>query len=102
MSPASREKIKGSGKKSLEELRKRERLCPYWVKETVIDVWHPEKTKKEVSMCMATGRNICLRDYKNYNNCEYYLQFKKSEAENTGLGMTMPRYPLNLDEKDNF
>ena len=90
-----REKIKTTGKKSLEETRKEGRFCPFWVKESIIEVWRSVPTREKVTHCLATGRNICLKDYKNYSNCEYYQQFKKGDEENRLEGMTMPRYPVN-------
>ena len=96
----SREQIKVAGKKSLEELRVRERICPFWIHETVIDIWRPQKEKEPVNMCMATQRMVCLRDYKNYDNCEYYLQFKKGDEENVLPSMNAPRYPVSLHPED--
>jgi len=90
-----RDRIKGSGKRSLEDIRKEDRFCPYWIHESIVEVWRAEPVERKVTHCMATGRNICLRDYKNYSNCEYYRQFKKSDEENYLLGMTSPRYPVD-------
>lgn len=96
MSPDNtREKIHVKRGKSLEEMRRRERICPFWIHETVVDVWKPSEEQKVVNFCHATHRMVCLRDYKNYDNCEYYLQFKKSDAENTPLSINRTRYPVN-------
>ena len=101
MSPEKkREKIKVDERKSLQEMTKRERICPLWISEAVVDIWHPDKVKKEVTMCVATQRMVCLRDYRHHENCEYYLQYIKSDRENTPLGSNTPRYPVSLLPED--
>lgn len=101
MSPDNtRERIKREQGKSIAELSRIDRLCPLWVRETVVDVWHPDKVKKEVTCCMATHRMICLRDVKHYENCEYFKQYNLSDEDNTPLGSNTPRYPLTLRPED--
>jgi len=101
MSPENtRDKIKLEKGKSIAEMSRSEKICPLWVKETVIDIWHPDKEKKELNFCLATHRMICLRDIKHFENCEYFLQYNKSDAENTPLGGTTARYPITLKPED--
>lgn len=98
-----REKIHvEGGKESLEKVRKGERICPFWVHESVIDIWRPQKEKEEVNFCMATHRMTCLKDYRNYDNCEYYLQFKKSDEENTPPSINHPRYGVKPLPEDAY
>ena len=90
------------GKKSIEEVRIGERMCPFWVHEAVIDVWRAKGEKEAVNFCMATGKMICLRDYKNYDNCEYYIQFKKGKEDNVPASVHHVRFPMNPMEEDRY
>lgn len=73
---------------------KKKKVCPFWITETVVSRDLPEAKTVEVSHCLATGRNRCLRDIHRFNNCEFYLEFRKSREEATPGDRQMPRWPV--------